>query len=173
MSHPFLLNESKKNIWNKKKMSQSLDFKWQKQKEQKIYSPKSLIWSRGSTVLVLLLVCHFGWQGSAQSAFGGSGSWCCSWGGIQATLVGLRHGQSCPWVGSGVHYYQETVAYLNFCVLELGELVAVVCCGDIFYHLLLELHRTLVCDDAWLLSLASTLWSRSRAEFAPYLISGL
>ena len=66
---------------------------------------------------------------------------------LQATLVGLRHGQARPWVGSGVHYSQETVLHLNFHVLELGKLVGAVCCGDTFFHLLLELHRTLVCND--------------------------
>ena len=40
--------------------------------------------------------------------------------------MGLKHGQSHPWVGSGVHYHKETVPYLNFHVLELGKLVAAV-----------------------------------------------
>ena len=52
---------------------------------------------------------------------------------LQVTLVGLRHGQARPWVGSGVHYSQETVLHLNFHVLELGKPVGAVCCGDTFW----------------------------------------
>ena len=66
---------------------------------------------------------------------------------LQATLVGLRHGQAHPWVGSGVHFYQEMVLHLYFHVLALGKLIAAVCCSDTFCHLLPELHRTMVCDD--------------------------
>ena len=64
---------------------------------------------------------------------------------LKATLLGLQHGQSHPWLGSGVQCHQETVPHLNFHVLELGKLVAAVCYSDTFCHLLLELHRTLVC----------------------------
>ena len=64
---------------------------------------------------------------------------------LKATLLGLQHGQSHPWLGSGVHHHQETVPHLNFHVLELGKLVAAVCHSHTFCHLLLELHRTLVC----------------------------
>ena len=86
---------------------------------------------------------------------------------LQATLVGLRHGQAGPWVASGVYYSQETVLYLNFHVLELGKLVGAVRFSDTLCLLLFELHRTLVCDDVSLPSLASTLWNRFRAAFAP------
>ena len=64
---------------------------------------------------------------------------------LKATLLGLQHGQSHPWLGFGVHCHQETVPHLNFHVLELGKLVAAVCHSHTFCHLLLELHRTLVC----------------------------
>ena len=54
--------------------------------------------------------------------------------------MGLWHGQARPWVGSGAHYSQETVLHLNVHVLELGKLVAAVCCGDTYRAVVTSFH---------------------------------
>ena len=49
----------------------------------------------------------------------------------------------------------------------MDELVAAVCCGNTFSHRLLEVKRTLMCDDASLQLLVSILWDWCQAAFAP------